>query len=293
MSFTQDIRSSFKNKQVVKSPTHRKFSQIQDDHSAESTRDTTIFGKKELNLIYQTNSLEWLPENDSICTEESYMQPSTARLNLKYGLKKLATLVDKKRYGCKIMAFYKIISNCEQIVASTKSPRKRRNQKSAVVEFDKCDQFEEQKCDKMHFETKNFQLKSEISVNDQYDDSESDFGIALKTIKCSIRSEFGNVEEDQVYLWTEDLDSSFESEKSSILNLNLDKINNSEREVGLGPQSERSLFDHLSENSSKMSSQDFQNYGKTAQNIKSNRHDIDSMTRQLEELRQLVLKAKQ
>ena len=92
-SFTKALKSSFKNRseRLTLNPCKYSF----ECTTGGSTRASIIFGKKERNMINETNFLECLPEGNSIWTDESLLKPSKSYLEIKDGLKKINRFMRK------------------------------------------------------------------------------------------------------------------------------------------------------------------------------------------------------
>lgn len=111
-SFSRYFKSTMKNSNnsSKRKTAPRKFS-LAENRSSGSTKCSTIFGIRELNMIYRQNSLDKLTERESVCTEDSVVLPSRERVSFYNGLQRLNLLFQKKHFAHRIEAFYRLWSN--------------------------------------------------------------------------------------------------------------------------------------------------------------------------------------
>lgn len=285
LSFNKILKNSFKN-QPKRLTIPRKYS-VNENTNA-STRASTIFGNKELNMIYHNNSLECLPEGDSICTDESLLNPSKARMDVKDGLSRLHKLFEKKHYGFKIHALYRIVWNKSQEAMNISNFKmEKMNSNFANKNFER---YVKQPLTARHRRDKK-SVAHEISELD--DQSENDF--AFRTIKWSTKSEFGSFEEEeQIYLCSE-YDDSIDIDNHDSFSVEIGHLLNEETKTLKGENwyfEESSNADHDESNwlekMSSIGSEDVQKEAKISRKISMNAKDIDTMTKQLAEIRKLI-----
>jgi len=317
MSFSNALRDSSKSKSKRLSLNSKKYS-WNENTTGWSTRASTIFGKKELNLIYQNNSLEWLPEGDSICTEDSVLKPSKARLDINDGLNKLQKLFNRKNFCLKIQALYKLLSNnswnTNDILSWTPDrPRKgeveiyrnaplttkrhTRKKKSFAFGFQGIENEQEEKS--LKYSNIHHILRSEVSKEDRDMDLNSEQDYALRTIKCSTTSEFGKFEEEEeIYLCSE-LNDSFELQnKQDSFSLEIGHLLENNEKDSIGEELKEFEISSVDENEignkasrfSSLGSEDPANELAFKNKILMNNKDMDQMAKELEKIREMLQK---
>jgi len=308
LSFTNALKHSFKNQwnRLTLNSLKHSFEQT----VGGSTRDSTLFGKKELNMIYEDNPLECLPEGEGSLTEESLLRSSKSWLEIKDGLNKLNRFIVRKNYGYKIHALYKLISfkkekwsgilsinlksfnndtimdNKSQILPLT-SRRNRREKKSFGFKFK--EDFSSPKLD-FFLKSKKYQEDHEFELN-----SEQDW--AIHTIELSTKNEFGNFEEEeQIYLLS-DWNDSFDHKKLNSFSFELEndfcKDNSLSVDKNLNNITLSSVCEEEKKNNkeirrhSSIGSDNIQKEAVLHKKIAMNNKDIDQMTKQLEAIRKM------
>lgn len=234
------------------------------------------------------------------------------------GLRKLIGLWENKNYALKIQAMYKLLNhqtktpsnimsiNLESANGSDKfinyptvpltSRRSRREKKSLAFELKGIQNIDKLEDTLSVQHLKSF-LKSEIWKEDLEADLNSEQGFALRSIKCSTKSEFGNFEEEeQIYLFSEWNDS-FELEKKDSFSFEIwnelgeDNIQKEERDLSnielLSEWEEKKENDNEIKKFSSIKSEDTQQEIVLDKKISMNTKDISQMAKQLEEIRKI------
>lgn len=233
-------------------------------------------------------------------------------------------MFDKKYYSHKIEAFYKLVSNQSvsklpfsileldeinndgelQRFVNIKPPltgrRKKRNQKSMAFGFENMGDLFVDPIESNQNKEFEKMLQHEMSQESISEEFNSDHNYALRTIKRSTKTECGNFEEEeQIYLYS-DIEESEYSERRDSFTLELESFckNQDTKTIAheVGNKIEGASFvsdcteveNWLSKVSS-IGSEDVLKEAELAKKIAKNFKDIDRMSKQLKEIRNLFI----
>ncbi|CAI2364911.1 unnamed protein product [Moneuplotes crassus] len=310
-SLSNTLRSSFK------SPTKRRTinsgRQSLERTIGVSTRASTIFGKKELHMIYQNNSLESLAEGESFCNDYSQKKLSHQSLDIKEGLEKLQNLM-RKNDKLKIQAFYKLMSyqsetpselltinmdDMEPLRAREKMKilpqdpltvkkcyRGRKAKKSYALKMKEVD-YHTQLRQAINGRKQDSALKSEISKEDTELEVKSESDYAIHTLKCSTKSEIGNFQEEEEIYLVSDYEESIDLDKQESLPFDFNETQpNMLQSIELSSVGD---FQEKCNSSARSSilSEDFEKDDILCKKISMNKRDIFRMTKQVEKIRKM------